>query len=138
MGKAAWGVKVGYGSFLTIEFGVPNKSEYCSIYGEWYLWLYLCSWRIEKDGYLIVGSDDSKEKLIKSTSTIEGYELRLFKVYPQTLDLLLTFENNSILRTFSTIADNEINQDKQHWMLYMPDNRVLVADPGNRWVVEAA
>ncbi|MDG4555804.1 MAG: hypothetical protein P9F19_00185 [Candidatus Contendobacter sp.] len=137
LGKTAWGVKIGYGSFLTIEFGVPNNYQTnMSVHGEWHLWFYLCCWRIEKDGYFIVGSEDTKEKLIEGVKKIEGRKLNSFEICPQTLDLLLTFESNLLLRSFSVIGDVEGDEDKPHWMLYMPDNRVLVAGPGNRWVIE--
>jgi len=136
LGKAAWGVKIGYGSFLTMEFGITNNSQAdLSLRGEWHLWFYLCNWRIEKDDYFIVGSEDTKEKLIEGVKKIEGRKLISFEICPQTLDLLLTFESNLLLRSFSVISDVE-GEDKPHWMLYMPDNRVLVAGPGNRWVIE--
>ena len=137
LGKTAWGVKIGHGSFLTIEFGIPNNSQAnLALHGEWHLWVYLCCWRIQKGDYFMVGSEDIKEKLIEEVKKIEGCQLNAFEICPQTLELLLIFENNFLLKSFSVISEVKGNEDQNHWMLYMPDNRVLVAGPGNRWVIE--
>lgn len=137
VGKKAWGVKIGHGSFLTIEFGLPVNGESDQmLHGEWHLWVYLCSWRIERDGYFLVGSEDSKNKMIESVKQIDGCQLESFQIHPETLDAVLSFDNKLILRLFSVISDDVENEDSQHWMLYMPNNKILVAGPGNRWVVE--
>jgi len=50
LGKKAWRVSIGVGSFLTLDFGaklidekVPGRP-----YGEWHLWITYCEWRLEK------------------------------------------------------------------------------------------
>jgi hypothetical protein len=137
VGNKAWGIKIGHGSFLTIEFGNPiiGKSDRV-IHGEWHLWVYLCSWRIEKDGRFLVGSEDSKDKMIECVKQMEGCRLESFQIFPQALDAILTFDKGLILRLFPVLSEDEDNEDSHHWMLYMPANKVLVTGPGNRWIIE--
>jgi hypothetical protein len=52
-GLKADNIKLGYGSFLTIDFGEPieiniktKKGIEKFTRGEWHLWIYMCAWRI--------------------------------------------------------------------------------------------
>lgn len=137
VGNTAWGVKIGLGSFLTIEFGEPVISKSNQVtHGEWHLWLYLCSWRIEKDGFMLVGSEDPQKKMTECVKQIEGCRLISFQILPYTLDVILTFEKGLILRLFSVISEDDENTDSPHWILYLPGNQVVEAGPGGRWSIE--
>lgn len=43
-GKAPWGVRLGHGSFLTMEFGRVKEEDHPARFprGEWHQWLYMC------------------------------------------------------------------------------------------------
>ena len=84
----------------------------------------------------LVGSEDSRDKILECVKQIEGCRLESFQILPQALDAILTFDKGLILRLFSVLSEDEDNEDSHHWMLYMPANKVLVTGPGNRWVIE--
>ncbi len=60
-GNTPWGVRLGVGSFLTMEFGRPEANLVGrTAHGEFHLWLYMCSWRIEMGEKIIAGSEDER------------------------------------------------------------------------------
>lgn len=137
IGNKAWGVKIGQGSFLTIEFGesLTGKADQTA-HGEWHLWAYLCSWRVEKKGQFIAGSGDPKDIMEESVKNIEGCRLEAFQIMPQTLDATLVFDKGMILKLFSVLSENETNEESPHWLLYIPTNKIITAGPGSKWVIE--
>jgi hypothetical protein len=50
---------------------------------------------------------------------------------PLALSLSFEFEDGVVLETF--VIDS---QEMEHWMLYLPDRRVLTAGPGGRLILE--
>src|SRR5688572_1134950 len=82
-GERCWGVKRGYGSFLTLEFGsahlvireprAPDGDVSRSIRelfarrlvrarGRWHLWIYCCDWRVSSNG-AVVGDSTSARRI---------------------------------------------------------------------------
>src|SRR5215213_6024148 len=78
IGLAAWSVRIGHGSFLTLEFGTPHLSVREPIVakpgasekvrkalarrrvrpvGEWHLWIYCWHWRVWSEGAEIACSE---------------------------------------------------------------------------------
>src|SRR5262245_52810469 len=49
--------KLGIGSFVTLTMQ-PARGE-----GEWYLWVYQCAWRLERNGAVVAGSEDDRDVL---------------------------------------------------------------------------
>ena len=56
-GNSARNVKLGHGSFITIDFGENRAIEISTkkgiihrFRGEWHLWTYMCAWRLDKEG----------------------------------------------------------------------------------------
>ena len=66
-----YNLKLGYGSFLDHGFWATNTSrneeqergEKLSTRGEWHIWIYMCSWRIDKNKTPLAGTGDSREKI---------------------------------------------------------------------------
>ncbi len=48
-GLPAWDATLGYGSFLTAEFGAPGAGL-SGKRGQYLLWVYMTAWRIETAG----------------------------------------------------------------------------------------
>jgi len=66
IGQKAWGASVGYGSFVTIEFG--RKRLYHGHYhGEWHVWLYLCEWKLFS-GARQLADFESKKRMMPLTT----------------------------------------------------------------------
>jgi hypothetical protein len=131
IGKSARNVKLGYGSFVTIDFGNDietvidtKKGKRTSVRGEWHLWLYMCAWRIDKDNEPLIGNEDEKEIISKELEKVEGKKLLEFNLINNAFDMKLKFSDSIDINLFS----NNVKDSKQ-WMLFTPDDYVLVAGP---------
>jgi len=133
LGKKAWGVSLGEGSFITIEFGIPVPSEEDQeqIHGEWHLWIYCCSWRLEQGEEILAASEDSQSKLEEAVKTLECLTLYSVELLPPAWDTILNFEQQVILRLFSVYSE-----DYEHWILFTPNGDVINIGPGTHWSIE--
>lgn len=126
-GKTPWGVQLGHGSFLTMEFGKAREkgpSEKVE-HGEWHLWLFMCNWRIESQGQVIAGSDDAREKIQEALRTAILDRITDIHVASPSLDLAIQFDSGARVSTFSSSSSQE-NQ----WCLSTPDGNSLCVDGG--------
>jgi hypothetical protein len=121
-GQAPWAVKLGIGSFLTMEFGKPEQTESSPyIHGEWHLWLYMCNWRIESGNIISTGSNDDRLTIDTTLKeTLLGSVENITLLHP-ALDLSIQFSSGTKLHTFSSSSDREEGQ----WKLFTPDDHCL-------------
>jgi hypothetical protein len=133
LGQKAWGVTIGQGSFVTIEFGQPAPPAKINgaIHGEWHLWLYGCAWRLEQEERIITASEDNRSKIVAAIQCIEGQALQTFELQTPALDAVVTFEGNIVLRLFSNNTE-----DMDSWMLFTPE-KVITVGPAGQWSYEA-
>ncbi|MBE9116181.1 hypothetical protein IQ249_09765 [Lusitaniella coriacea LEGE 07157] len=134
LGKQAWNVSLGHGSFITLEFGrpcLPAESS-AKIHGEWHLWVYCCAWRLEKENRVIAASEDPRSKLEEAVKNLEGLVIQSINLLNPALDTVFIFEQQIVLRLFSIHS-----QDYEHWMLFTPDENVLTIGPGTDWSYES-
>ena len=133
LGQKAWGVSLGHGSFLTLEFGqpLPLKEQDGRIYGEWHLWVYCCSWRLEEGNKILTACEDERAMIALSINRLEGLTLESFTLLPPAWDIVFTFEHQVTLRLFAIYP-----KDCEHWFLYAPDDKVLCIGPGSSWSYE--
>ena len=131
LGLQAWGASLGYGSFITIEFGDPSEKQ-GHIYGDWHFWAYGCVWRLEEPGTVLAASEDEREVLVQAVKHLDGLTLQRIEIHPPALDTTLVFEGDVVLRLFSIYTDSE---GMAHWMLFMPDGNVLTVGPGSSWAL---
>lgn len=138
LGKKAWGVKRGIGSFITLEFGnaltIDESAQY--MHGEWHLWLYLCSWRMDTETTTLAACEDKLEKIDAALKELEGKAIKSITICNFALDTIFEFEGNIYLKTFSIYSEEP--EENEHWMLFIPDNKVFVAGPGKHWTCEAS
>lgn len=134
LGKTPWGVRVGMGSALTMEFGHkdPRQSS-VSIHGELHLWLYLCSWRIETGKKILIGSEDERARLKKVINGFKWSEITGVNLKRPSLDLELQFKNRSALRTFSVNSSDDLESDQ--WILFTPE-LISISARGGKLVME--
>ncbi len=135
LGKKAWGVSIGVGSFLTLDFGAKliDKKVPERPYGEWHLWITHCAWRLEKGTEVIVASEDPRSELKKKVLSLENLALQSVKLTAPALETTFFFEGETILRLFPIYT-----QEYDHWKLYTPDENVLVIGPGTQWLYHSA
>jgi hypothetical protein len=129
IGRPAWRVRVGYGSFLTMEFGEPiwqalGRTEEMMVRGEWHLWIKHAAWRLEDDRVVLAGSADDRGALGLAVERLEGLVLRDVTVSGPALDTVFVFEGRLVLRVLADTTESE------HWLLFVPDGNVLVVGPG--------
>jgi len=126
--------KLGYGSFLQLGFGAlklrKTKKRTFENY-EWLIWVYGSSWCIEVNEIFIVGSEDSSEKIQFYLNSLSHRELLEIYVSPTTLNLTIKIETGIVINCFS-----DHKEDMEHWFLYMPDSKVIVAGPKDQFVYE--
>ena len=127
-------ITLGHGSFLTIDFGEDIKEEHktkgqSKVYtrGEWFLWLYMCFWRIEYHNKLIVGSEDKREEIELATTLINNQKLIFFNISPFN-DLELDFESGHKIRTFSAGIDYS-----EQWKLSLSNGMTFVANSSGKF-----
>jgi hypothetical protein len=134
IGYQAWGVSLGIGSFLTLEFGKPvvsKKSQ--SLHGEWHLWVYCCAWRLEESNSILTASEDPRSKIERNIQRLNKLRLLSTQIFFPAWDATFQFEQQVILRLFAIHSE-----ECEHWMLYTPDGNVLTLGPGSNWSYESS
>jgi hypothetical protein len=120
IGQKAWGASVGYGSFVTAEFG--RKRLYHGHYhGEWHLWLYLCEWNLHSKVRKLADSESKKRVMQLAVANLNGATLTDLTFDPQSMATSLTFDHDLHLRCKP--FDDPV-PDEEYWMLFMPDGNV--------------
>ncbi len=128
-------IKLGYGSFITMNFGKDFPKEIktrdgleISYFGEWHLWVYMCAWRLDLLGYPLIGSDDDRNHIETTLSDLKDKKLLEFSVLNSAFDSSIKFESGYELKLFSFNA----TENKQ-WIFYTPEEKVFIAGPGKTW-----
>ena len=130
LNRRAWGVSMGHGTFVTMEFGDPVRTEPPRrTHGEWHLWICSVAWRLEGLGEPLVGFDDDGELLQEAVDRLNGRVLQSFEIHPPAGDAVLRFDGDLVLRLFTI----NIQADETQWMLYTPNRRVLTLGAGCTW-----
>src|SRR5262245_11898529 len=94
-GKPCWGVKRGYASFLTLEFGRPHlvireprritddvsprvrnlfARRLVVVRGDWHLWIYSCDW-VVRDGSKVIGDSSNARRIDRAAAFLSGQKL---------------------------------------------------------------
>jgi len=129
VGKAPWDVRLGVGSFLTLEFGkrivrVGERRQH----GEWHLWLYMCNWRLQTSSAVLTGSSDNRDAIENSLKAVHWGSITEVTVTEPALDMSLSFDSGLQLMTFSSTSF-----DEDQWILYTPDNMALATSGGGHY-----
>jgi hypothetical protein len=146
-GKPCWGVRPGYGSFLTLEFGDPHlqvtESTVASsgapakvrktlarrgvfVHGEWHLWIYCCDWEVLL-GRKHIGDSSTKPRVCRAAAFLDGQKLTRFSISRRTARCVFEFDLGAILKT------RPYDKDSERWLLYDPSHRVLALRADGRY-----
>ena len=91
IGRPAWSVRRGSGTFLTLEFGDPvaprgrphhDDETAPRPHGQWHLWIYCCDWQIREGEALLAGSSSDLVAIGAALARLEGRDLTGFDVEP--------------------------------------------------------
>jgi hypothetical protein len=138
VGEKARNVKLGHGSFITIDFGketivevLMNKGLSRSVRGEWHLWVMMSAWRLNQNKEPILGSGDEKDVVNQKLPILEGKKFISGKIINSSFDCHFEFEGNISLNLFSFYI-----ADSRQWMLFTPQKKTFIAGPGSTWAFE--
>jgi hypothetical protein len=124
VGQTPWGLKLGHGSFVTIEFGKQQSAESSlTPHGEWHLWLYMCSWRFELEENILAASDDDRPSIEGAFKNIDLDPVIAVELGEPSVDLRVEFSGGVVLRTFSMSSAPNMTQ----WILFTPNKKCLTA-----------
>lgn len=125
-------VKLGFGSFITMDFGkdIPEEVKtrqgtQIRYHGQWHLWIYQCTWQIDQNGRMLIHSESPKSAIESALSNLTNKTFNSFSLLNDFFDADLKFEDMT-LRLLHT-------KDGEQWMLFTPENKTLVAGPGTQW-----
>jgi hypothetical protein len=125
IGLPAWGVKKGYGSFVTFEFGEPKLHvherrlesgrlrRYAFVEGRWHVWIYCCHWRIFQDGEALAWSEDADDLIGRAAAELDGQALVRVEADPETGRSSFTFDLGGVMKTWPYGDDPTLEQ----WMI---------------------
>jgi hypothetical protein len=153
IGLPAWNVKVGHGSFLTLEFGDPRLSvrepiqidpkesisprirkafqqRLVTVHGDWHLWIYCCNWAITENKRLIGHSESSRKQMDRAAELLDGQQLISVQVKPDRMACRFKFDLGGCLMT----SPYEDHKDMEQWFLYEPASRVLTVRDDGRYM----
>jgi hypothetical protein len=120
VGKKAWGAKIGWGSFVTIEFG-PKRLQHHHYHGDWHLWLYQCDWALQSKTHELANSESKRGLMHAAIDNLNRLELEGLNFEPQQMWTEFIFQGGLQLKC-QPYPDAEPNE--ACWMLFMPDKKV--------------
>lgn len=127
IGLKAWGVKLGIGTYITIEFGKPKENH-----GEWHLWIYDCSWQIAKGTKILTNSNAPRLEMESQVQLFESLILKDIRIEDKSWNTIFEFENALSLKVIaSVLAKGET------FMIFVPDERVISFGPASNLTVES-
>jgi hypothetical protein len=134
IGQKPWQVRLGYGSFITMEFGKRTRDSWVTqgerrsaVHGEWHLWIYQCEWKLVRNRKRIVSSEDARERLGPAVEILQGRSLESVCIHDNDFNTDFIFSGGLALRS-NGYADEDPGEER--WLLYMPHHKVLLNLPG--------
>lgn len=121
LGRKSWGARIGYGSFVTIEFG-ERRLFHHRYHGEWHLWLYLCDWELFSGNRQLAHSESKKHIMQVAIDNLNNAELRKVSFEPQSMVTKLAFGHD--LRLLCQPYPDAAS-DEDCWILFMPGEQVV-------------
>lgn len=128
-------VKLGHGSFVTLDFGrdipsqINTRNGLKTVYhGEWHIWIYMCAWRLDKDGVPVVGSNDLREQIAENLNALENKTLEGIFILNDAFDIDFQFSHGLRLYLFSYNATSD-----EQWKFFTPEEKVFIAGPSSSW-----
>jgi|SRR6185312_3517116 len=116
--------RLGYGSFLTLDFGRSSKQHHRITY-EWQLWIQHANWQLIWKGQQIASSETNRQVAEAAVRRLETRMLE--KVVHHSDDKKTRFGfSGDVDLVCSAYPDS--NEDEYCWSLYTPDAHVLLAD----------
>jgi len=120
IGQRPWRASVGWGSFVTLDFG-PKRKHNHHYHGDWYLWLYQCEWSLTVHGRCLANSESKKQVMRLAIDNLKEKELTKLSFDSQRMITKFVFKSFLELEC-KPYAD--ATPDEDCWMLFMPNQQV--------------
>lgn len=127
-GQRPWRVRLGVGSFLTLEFG-PKVRANGHEHGTWHLWIYMSNWVLTHCGRQLVNSDSARHPISAAVRRLEREEFAGAQFDSKNSTSTFSFGDFRLVVTPADYLDQPDDRD-EHWMFFMPPNLVLTVGPG--------
>jgi|SRR5690349_1549933 hypothetical protein len=121
IGQKAWGASIGWGSFVTIEFGSKHLFNH-HYHGEWHLWLYQCDWQLYSGQRLLANSESKKRIMQVAAENINGTALERASFDERKMASEFRF-GEELRLVCQPYAD--ATPDEESWILFLPDQQVV-------------
>ena len=136
-GELCWGLQFDRQLNLSMNFGRPSLSiiqpfktksdsevfrrRAVTVRGEWWLWIYLCHWRITQDTHELATSSASFRRIDKAIRQLDGQALVSVEIHPETGATRFSFDLGGVLHC----RRYERNSEGRLWILYTPGGYCL-------------
>ena len=117
VGKPCWGVWLGYGSYLALNFGKPSLDvrnpkklentssrikkifarRHVSVWGEWTISFECCDWLVYH-GAKYIGGTQSKKSMLKGIREIDGQTIESVEVFLKERVCVFRFDIGGLLK----------------------------------------
>jgi hypothetical protein len=122
-----WKARLGYGSFLTFEFGRRVKKN-GFVHGEWHLWIYLSNWVLFHGRRKLADSDSDRRVISVSVRRLEGVPLSGVQFDAKQSKTTFVFDDFRLVVSPADYLDDTDKRD-HYWLLFTPNNDVLTVGP---------
>jgi hypothetical protein len=126
LGQRPWRVRVGWGSFVTFDFG-PRVRDNGHQRGAWHLWVRDCEWSVETADRVAFHSESPRHVMEVGARRLEKEPLLGVSFDAGSETTIFKFGDR--LRLVCRPYSEEQEADDVSWLLFMPENRVLAARP---------
>ncbi len=123
-GKSPRRARLGYGSFVTFDFGQASRQNHRLRY-EWHLWIQYVEWQLTWKNKKIADSESMRRLMQAAVERLETRELSKVLHDPRTRVTRFLFSEDAELRC-KGYSDASVDEDC--WSLYTPDAHILFAD----------
>ena len=142
IGKHAWQVRRGYGTFLTMEFGEPHleirepravdsdasksvrrgfERRRISVVGDWHLWVQYCMWTVRTKNLEASSEESDLSKIDTCLEELDGQALLVVEEDFAASVCTLHFDLGAIV----TLSPSPEFLEDDLWMLYCPDRNTF-------------
>lgn len=154
VGKFAWGVRRGHGTFLTMEFGAPHlivrepiiaspstsprvkrnlAKRRVTIAGHWHFWIQYSCWEIHTANYSVTNKDEDVSLVDEALSELDGQILLSAAPGEAPNSCVLNFDlEGSICMSPSPEIDND------QWSIHEVGCEIISFDNNGKITIEAA
>jgi hypothetical protein len=126
-GLRSWGVRLGMGSFIFLEFGERNPAYQPpeTPRGKWSFWIYCCHWQLSRAGIELAHSESDRDSIRTAIQVLDGAKLASISLEHNEGRCHFSFEDEI---AFVTTSYQEDAHNKM-WMLFYAGKCISVLHP---------